>query len=397
MVREMARVALVSDGVRALGLSLSLVVAGAACTTNHDALARQPSGGSSGGGTGGGAGFGNSSFGNTGNQDQGGRYNPDYEPPGDDALTIVNGAIDAPSVALCFARVSDDGETSELVGSPLPALAYGASTVLTELDGLSLIDDEIQPWVIAGDLARIKKLDCADAVDLARVQESEVTPVEVPLEGAGGAGGAGSVPTETLEMPALRARPLAALPPGTVNIGRSILMVLSGCLGGAYYRDKLDTSACGGDYTPEEPNVAPIVVTLSRELRFDKVGLQGVNALPATPVIDLKVTGDRGNLSLPFATSVQYGTIEPRPADVRFAPTELAVDSSSAGLQVLDESGGALYELAWTDIFASSGISTLSAARTYTAIALGPDPLLIKKGWWNKATFAVVDNDPTRE
>lgn len=401
MLPKMRWVALLRRGcsVAGLGVGALLVAFGSGCTTNHDALARQPAAGSSGGGVGGSSGFGSGGFGNTGNQAQGGRPNPDSEPAGDNVLTIVNGAIDASSVALCFARVSDGGQTVELVGAPSAALPYAASTVLTAIDGLSLIDDEIQPWVIAGDLSRIKKLDCADAVDLAQTLEAEVTPADVPVaEGAAGAGGEGGQGAEPpLEKPVLRARPLAALPAGTVNIGRSILMVLTGCLGGAYYTDKLETSACGGDYAPDAPNLAPIVMTLSRDLRFDKVGLQGVHASPATGRVDLRVTGDRGATSLIFAPKLSFGTIGPRPADTRFSPIELGVDNPTYGLQTLDENADVMSQEAWSDIYESSGITTLSAARTYTAIFLGPDPLLVKKGWWNESMFALVDNDPTRK
>ncbi|HVY26932.1 MAG TPA: hypothetical protein VHB79_10280 [Polyangiaceae bacterium] len=394
-------VALVRRGCSVTGLAVGALalVFGGGCTTNHDALARQPTAGSSGGGAGGSSGFGFGGFGNTGDQPQGGRNNPDMEPAGDNVLTIVNGAIDASSVALCFARVSEGGETVELVGSPLPELPYAASTVLTAIDGLSLIDDEIQPFVIAGDLSRIKKLDCAGAVDLAQTLEAEVTPTDVPAaEGTGGAGGEGGAgPAPMLEKPVLRARALAALPAGTVNIGRSILMVLTGCLGGAYYSDKLQTSACGGDYAPDAPNIAPIAMTLSRDVRFDKVGLQGVHASPATGRVDLRVTGDRGATSLVFAPNLDFGTIGPRPADTRFSPIELGADNPTYGLQALDENANVMSQEAWSDIYEGSGITTLVAAHTYTAILLGPDPLLVKKGWWNESVFALVQNDPTRK
>jgi hypothetical protein len=131
-------------------LALLLLVNGA-CTTNHDALAKQPKAGSAGGGSGGGSGSDTGGFGNTGDMpSQGGRFNPDFEAAGDDVLTIVNGVIDAPSVALCFARLADNGESGELVGAPLPALGYAASTVLTEIDGFSFADDAIVPWVASG-------------------------------------------------------------------------------------------------------------------------------------------------------------------------------------------------------------------------------------------------------
>ncbi len=393
-----------SEARRALLLTLMLAAAASnACTTNHDALARQPKAGSSGGGSGGASGFGTGGFGNTGDQaSQGGRINPDNEPLGANVLTIVNGVIDAPSVRLCFARVAANGETGELVGSPLPELGYAASTVLTELDGLSVVDDMIQPWVIAGDLARIKRLDCAASVALAQSEEAAVTPATEANggAGAGGAGGdgaaAGAPDMLPLEMPSLRARSLAALPAGTVNIGRSILMVLTGCIGGAAYSDHIDTSACGASYSPELPTLQPIIVKLSRDLRFDKVGLQAVHASLPSGSLDIRASGDHGAVSLVFASSVSYGSIEPRPADTRFTPVELGVARSNYGLQAVDQNGNVAYQEAWSDVLKVSGIDDIVAARTYTAIFLGPDPLLIKKGWWNSSAFSLVDNDPTR-
>jgi hypothetical protein len=403
-----------SEAPRACLLALGLTLAvSAACTTNHDALARQPNAGSGGGGSGGSSGFAGFGFGNTGNQAQGGRTNPDDEPAGDNVLTIVNGVVDASSVRICFARVDDNGETGELVGSPLPELGYAASTVLTQVDGFSLADDVIQPWLIAGELERIKKLDCAKAVALAQAEEAKVTPLaEAEAGGGQGSGGqntggaadvgdaagAGGAPEKPpLVMPVLRARALPALPAGTVNIGRSILMVLSGCLGGAAYADQIDTSACGADYTPDRPTVEPIVVKLSRDIRFDKVGLQGLQASQPTSNVDIRVSGDKGAVALVFASGVGYGSIAPRPADTRFTPVELGLGQSNYGLQAVGDGGGVLFQEAWSDIFTASGIPTPVSARSYTAILLGPDPLLLKQGWWNASAFALVDNDPTRE
>jgi hypothetical protein len=309
-------------------------------------------------------------------------------------------------VRLCFARVGDTGETGDFAGSPLPELGYAASTVLTELDGLSFVDDVIQPWVISGELARLAKLDCQAAVALAESEEAKVTPVAPEPVAAGGAGagepdpslaGAGGSAENPLEFPTLRARPLAALPAGTVNIGRSILLVLSGCMGGAAYTDRVETAACGAAYTPETPTLEPVIVKLSRAVGFDKVGLQGVHASPPTGSLDLRASGDGGAVALVFASSVSFGSIEPRPADTRFTPAELGVENFNFGLQAVDASGGVIYQEAWSDILATSNLATPTAARTYTAIFLGPDPLLIKEGWWNKSAFALVDNDPTRE
>jgi hypothetical protein len=402
MVR-LGQLALRSQAPRVLALLLPLLAgAGNACTTNHDALALRPKAGAGGGGAGG-SGFGG--FGNTGDRPSaGGRRNPDDEPQGDNVLTIVNGVSDAKSVQLCFAHVGSDGRTSDLVGSPMPALDYAASTVLTTLDGFSLVDDVIQPWVITGELSRINELSCEDAVALAQSEEAKVTPA-IPADGGENAGGAdsgeggeaGSGGQPALELPSLRARPLAALPAGTVNIGRSVLMVLTGCLGGAAYRDLSDTSACGADYAPTSPTVQPLVVKLSRDVGYDKVGLQAVHASLPTGGVDVRASGDAGAVSLVFASGVTFGAIVPRPADTRFTPVELGVAQANYGLQAVAAGGDVVFQEAWPDILAASGIDSLIAARTYTAIFLGPDPRLIKIGWWNKSAFALVDNDPTRK
>src|SRR5688500_1999591 len=133
MFRGMIRCGVVasrrSGRARAALLAAGLLLgAGNSCTTNHDALAKQPRAGSQSGG-GGSSGCGSGGFGNTGTVSQGGRINPDVEPAGDDVLTIVNGVVDAPSVRLCFSSVVDTGEPAELVGSPMPELAYAASVV----------------------------------------------------------------------------------------------------------------------------------------------------------------------------------------------------------------------------------------------------------------------------
>jgi hypothetical protein len=394
-----------SERLRATLMSLCLVAgAGSACTTNHDALARQPKAGSS---NGGGGANGAAGFGNTGNvTTQGGRVNPDVEPAGDDVLTIVNGVVDAASVRLCFSHVADDGQPSELVGSPLSELDYASSLVLSEVDGFSFADDALVPWVLAGDFSRLVGLDCAESVALALEEEAKVTPSDVAGsagENAGGAGGesAGGAPAASdmppLEEPALRARPLGAIPAGTIAIGRSILMVLTGCMGGAAYRDTIETSVCGEAYTPATPTLQPVVVKLSREIGFDKVGLQAVQAsLAVTGTIDVRASGDDGAVSLTFASSVGFGGIEPRPADVRFTPTELGVAQSNFGLQAVDDSG-VIFQETWADIRQASGLADIASARTYTAVLLGPNPLLLKTGWWNGAAFALIDNDPTRE
>jgi len=375
-------------------LLLSAVGVFGACTTDHDSLAKKPPPAAA-GGSGGSGGVNTGNTGNFGNQAQGGRVNPDVEPAGDNVLTIVNGVVDAPSIQLCFARLAEGSDMPALVGSPQPELAYAGSRVLTELPGLSLADDVIQPWVIAGDLARIADMTCEQAVAKAQEAEAQVTPDEDVTDMS--AGGSSDGPWAALPKPKLRARPVAALPAGTVNVGRSILLVLTGCLGGPGYGDRVETAVCGDDYSPAFPTLQPLVVKLSRSLSFDKVGLQALHASLPTSAVDVRAAGDRDAIALVFASTLGFGAIEPRPADTRFTAVELGVTAENYGLQAVSQRGDILLEEAWPDIMAASGIDAIKPARTYTAVLLGPAPLLAKKGWWNASAFSLVDNDPTRE
>jgi hypothetical protein len=306
-------------------------------------------------------------------------------------LTIVNGVVDAPSLRLCFARMNEDGD-EELVGSPLPELGYARSVVVTELAELSLQRDVLVPWVLVGDLEQLDDLSCEEAVELARASEAEVTPP--PDEGgSGGAGGEGP----ELEKPSLRARSLAALPAGTVAIGRSILMVLAGCVGGAAYDRGPLSSVCGAGYEPDAPTLQPVVVKLSREYRFDRVGLQGLHASVAMDWADLRVTGNDGATALVFGSSVSFGKIAPRPADTRFSPLEVGVDEAQFGVQAVGSEEKVLAQAAWPALVDAAGLPGISPGRTYTAVLVGPRPQLLRGGWWNEPALALVDNDPTRQ
>ena len=383
---------------------LMLLVAsasGGACTTNHDALAKQNRGG---GGQGGKAGAASAGLGNTGNfsPEGGAPQNPDDEQPGEDVVTIVNGVVDAPSVQLCFARTDIVGGVPELVGEPSSELSYGSARIFTEIPGVSLQEDAIQPWLLAGTLSLVEGLDCVAAVELALEEEAKVTPVEEQGTGGvgaggepAGAGGAGE-PSPRLELPKLRARAMPALPAGSFAVGRSVLLVLSGCIGGAAFTDSLETSVCGEAYSAKTPTLQPVVVKLSRESRFDKVGLQAVQGSLAAGVEEMRAASDVGSLALTFASKLTFGAIQPRPADVRFGSAELGVGVPGHGVQAIGE-GVVLYQEGWASLRDRAGISEVVNGRSYSLVLVGPSPQVAKPGFWSSPSLVLVDNDPTRE
>src|SRR3954447_5366881 len=95
--------------------SLLFGVGFVACVSNHEALEKKPTGrgGNGSGGALASAGAPSHRGGPGGEADNGGGH-PDDEPPGESVLTIVNGIVDAPSVALCLAKVDADGSVTPL-------------------------------------------------------------------------------------------------------------------------------------------------------------------------------------------------------------------------------------------------------------------------------------------
>jgi hypothetical protein len=244
----------------------SLLFAGAfaACVTNHEALEKKPAGrGSSGsGGTFASAGAPNNRGGSGGEAANAGGH-ADDEPPGESLLTIVNGVVDAPRVALCLAQVDSDGNLTPL-GSPLTdaPFEYGQSLVVREVEGVDFETDGLEPLVIAGELDLIAGLDCAAAIERARSEEALSDGTESGQGGAAGDGAGLSVPSAADSggsagesgsssgneggsagasagppplRSALRVRGLPVIPAGSLNAGRSMVFVANGCMGGATY------------------------------------------------------------------------------------------------------------------------------------------------------------------
>ena len=178
----------------------SLLFAGAfvACVTNHEALEKKPAGrgGSGSGGTFASAGAPSNRGGSGGDGASSGGH-ADDEAPGASVLTIVNGVVDAPRIALCLAKVDADGDVTPL-GSPLTdaPLEYGQSIVLREVDGVDFETDGLEPFAIAGELDLIAGLDCVAAIERARAEEAFSDGSALGQGGAAGDSGGLGVPSD---------------------------------------------------------------------------------------------------------------------------------------------------------------------------------------------------------
>ena len=384
-----------------------------ACVTDHTALEKKPdhgSGGSSAAGRGGSAGFGNFA-GSGGKGGSGGRL--DDEPPGENVLTLLHGAVDAERIAFCFAKYDRTSHRAIQVGDPIPSagLQFGHRISIRSLPDLDFATDALQPFVIAGDLELVADLDCEQAVALAEAEEQAPSalaaggasgdaggggdPSSAGQGGGSGAGGEGGAPSEPpLVKPLLRVRSLPVLPEGTLNGGRSYLFVAAGCLGGPYFTDAIDQELCGIGYRADAPTLTPIVVALARRVEFGDVGLQVVHASLATGEFDLRATPppDSGDVSLTIASDVTLGAVTPRPPRFGLTASELGVSSSDWTVDVLME--GATKSEAWPTIIDRGDNAALENSKTYALVVVGPRADIGGFKWWNQAVITAIPTDP---
>jgi hypothetical protein len=382
----------------------ALMFAGAfvACMTDHSALEKMPNPGNSGGagGVGGSAG---SPVISGGAGVAGGGGHPDDEAPGTSVLTIVHGVVDAPNIELCFAKVGSDGTVTPF-GQPLTdaPLAYGENVVLHAVTGADVASDVLEPFVIAGQLDLVSGLDCASAIALARTDEAAANPSPDPETGssaggageagAGEAGGAAGAPAE-VQAP-LRVRGLPAIPAGTLNGGRSYLLVATGCMGGSGFTAPSAEDYCGTGYTERAPTVSAIFVALSRLTALDHVGMQVVHASLGTGQVSVTSDGglQSGTTPIPIVMNEIEGELLPRPAAVNHTALEYGA-SMNYSLEVMSQSA-TLLTVTWPSALTLGGVSALEDGSTYSLVLLGPRADLKQAGFWNAPVITIVPADP---
>ena len=385
------------------------------CLTDHDALAKRPSG--AGGAAGSAAADAGGPFGGT--SSSGGTPSSLFPPDGEDELVLMHGAADAEEILICFRRV-EGSDVSAPAGEPAPGggLSYG-SALRPDLGDFNLDEDDVQPLVFAGELERLNGLDCEEALELAE----RLDPPFMPAEGTGGSsgeaggasgaagesaaggaggqsggtatGGEGGGPATALQRSAgprpLRLRALPAFPKGSLTRGRNVLAVVTGCLGGPGYAADREQEICGASYSPSRPTVSLAVVSPWRSSRFDYVGLMVFNASRAAGAVRFESAPppEIANPPRQIAGGVAYGALVPRTITFDYSAADLGFSAGTYSVRVVAGSGSAL-ELRWSAIQAKSKLDAVRDGNSYVAVLLGPHPDLSADAWWNAPAVRLV-------
>lgn len=412
---------------------LVLLLWAPSCITNHDALAkREGQGGQAGGSPArGGAGFGGAPVLDAGTGTGGSAGRPPDEPPGTNVLTIVHGVVDAEVVRLCLR--AGRGESLRVLETPEggEALGFGAPVVVRELEDLDPAVDDLQPLVIAGDLSLVQEMSCEDAIERARSERALAVapmarqeafagaggthdggasgqaagagglPSQEPIGGAGGAredGGAagmGGAGNPIPDPPVLRLGELPVIPAGTLAAGRSWLFVANGCIGGPGIADELAEIACGDAYTPERPSLSAVLVPMSRQFRFDALGLQVVHASVSTRKVTVRSAPPAGGSDVPPLLVDQIGLGEILPRQARADRSRVSWGAGLPGWRLeVTQSGSVLYAEGWASVLERGRLEFLEDAKNYVVVLLGPRMDLGLAGFWNGPAITIVPSDP---
>ena len=304
-----------------------------ACVQNHDILAAQPNPAGAGGAVvrtmpsaGGAGGV------PVAPEDSG---PPPIQAEGPRTLTVVNGVVDSPWVALCFAPVKA-GVERPATGAPVPAsgLVYGATAEFDSLTGIDLAADGVRPYLVAGaGPSAAAGLDCAAIVAQAhpksppQVPAPDAAPPPPDASDSGSADAASSVDASvsldatipldasktgsveastvdaTVPIPLVRFAALPVIPSGQLAVLHGYLLVLSGCVGGPGVTDSAEEAVCGSSYSAATPTLGPELVAPSRAAPSDWVALAFLNGSPAFSPVTFNLARPRAGTPSPLRTT----------------------------------------------------------------------------------------------
>ena len=213
--------------------------------------------------------------------------------------------------------------------------------------------------------------------------------------GASGSAEAGASGSAGAARSRLRVRGLPAMPAGTLSAGRSLLLVANGCLGGMTYTSSNAELYCGKGYSERQPTVSAVLVSLSRKVAFERVGMQVVHASLASGALDVhsRPPFPSSDTGFSIAGSLVPGQVAPRPASV----LNSVLDYGIAQRHVLEVSDQASmpFVRSWEQALTLGSLDELKNGGTYALVISGPRGALPAiPELWNAAALTAVAADP---
>ena len=296
------------------------------------------------------------------------------EPVGPTRVTIVNGVNDYDAIRVCFIPYPG----GDAAAKPWPAAASGlpfARGAVLDLATDIPAGTDVRPTIFAGDLAKIAGMTCNQAAAVA-------------LAESGDAG-----------LQTLVAAELAVLPAQVFTSEKSLLLAPIGCIGGPGHEGPSAALACGFSYTPATPTIDLIALGMSRKTEPNHVALQVVNASVALQPTDIGITSAiQQSMSLPLATMLPTGGIEPKPPFTKLTLNEYG-PLDKVSLKTYLPGQGTMFVTSDTPLgeaFQNGTVSSLQVENGggYVLVAVGAYPNIPAGDFWHKLTYSLVKANP---
>ncbi|MEP7125562.1 MAG: hypothetical protein ABJE95_31815 [Byssovorax sp.] len=296
------------------------------------------------------------------------------EPVGPTRVTLVNGVNDYDAIRVCFVPYPAGGAT-KIWPAAAPGLPFAHGAVLDLAVDIPSGTD-VQPVIFAGDLTQIAGKTCAEADALAVDSGSDAGP----------------------PPPIVRAA-LAVLPAQVFTSGKSLLLAPIGCMGGPGHEGPSAALACGFSYSPTTPTVDLIALGMSRKTEPNHVALQIVNAAVALQPTDIGITSSiQQSMSVPLATALPTGGIEPKPPFIKYTLNEYG-PLDTVSLKTYLPGQGTMFVTSDTPLgeaFFNGTVSSLQIQNGggYVLVAVGSYPNIPAGAFWHKLTYSIVKANP---
>lgn len=348
------------------GILIACCVAAACSGADHDALAARDASAGSGG-----------SIIEAGTNEAGEDAHPTTDAPGEDAppadssfvpdgpsvFTFVNGMPNARAIRVCFERETTSG-FEPMNTPPLPddpsGLRYGWSFTASSLTGIDLGTTAVRPVVYGDELNLMEGRSCDE------------------LDGVAGLGRA----------------ELQVISAGTLDRGRSVLMVAAGCFAEPLVSD--GTEVCGPGFVSSQPNAALLVASMERA-PLGTMGMQVFGGSLATEKLSVDHVTAFPAMTTSLVRDIAPGQMDPRPPTGDLPVGNLGTSADQNTLRVFSANASEpLVVVPLTEALERGGLSlgSLGDDANFTVVVVGPKAGMAMGDWYQEGLITVVPSAP---
>jgi hypothetical protein len=177
------------------------------------------------------------------------------------------------------------------------------------------------------------------------------------------------------------------------SIGKSVLLVPAGCVGGATHTDAAEKLACGSGYSPSSPTATLVALGMEDGGAPGKLALAAVHASVAMPTVDVRIDLGASGVSAMLAPLLSAGAVGPKPPLDDLSVEQLGVIGEvEVAVHSPGETQLPLASVALDEALENGGLSTpdFEDGQGFVLVAVGGSPGLAAGPWWHALTFTAV-------